>query len=163
MNIVVEKYGVLKTLNKTRCIRINPLRIPARDLDGKVAPEDECFMAQQNQLMKEKIAYLKRKILSREASMIGPTYSSQKGKIDGQDGKKKLSGEPVPRKIAYEAEDFKEGDMVVVYLKEKKGSYLARVLRVWLPRDQEWETEKWIRLQLWGRLGKTQTLSPHGE
>ena len=63
MNIVVEKYGILKTLNQTRCIRINPLRIPARDLDGKMAPEDERFMAQQNQLMKEKIAYLKRKIL----------------------------------------------------------------------------------------------------
>ena len=123
MNIVVEKNGLLKTLNKIRCIRINSLRTPARDLDGKVAPEDECFMAQQNQLMKEKIAYLKRKILSREVSLIGPTFSNQKGKIDGQDGKTKLSGEPVPRKIAYEAKDFKEGDMVVVYLKENKGSY----------------------------------------
>ena len=51
MNIVVEKYGVLKTLNKTRCIRINPLRIPARPgwkggsggcvLHGAAKPTDE--------------------------------------------------------------------------------------------------------------------------
>ena len=43
--------------------------------------------------------------------------------------------------------------MVVVYLKEKKGHYLAQVLRVWLPRDQEWEMEHWIRLHLWGKAG----------
>ena len=67
--------------------------------------------------------------------------------------KKAVSGQ-IPRKIAYDAKDFQEGDMVIVYLKEKKGNYLARVLRVWLPEDQKWETEHWIRLQLGGKAGE---------
>ena len=40
--------------------------------------------------------------------------------------------------------------MVLVYLKDKKGVYLAQVLKVWMPNNP-YESEEWIRLQLWGK------------
>ena len=157
MNIVVDKQGISRTLNKTKCIRIRPLQIPPRSLDGKVAEEDKEFEEQQRQVMKDKIRYLKKKISSGEAAALEATSSEPEKK---KEVKKVMSG-PVPRKIAYEARDFQEGDMVIVYLKEKKGNYLARVLKVWLPEDQKWETEKWIRIHLWGKTGDhPETYSP---
>ena len=57
---------------------------------------------------------------------------------------------PPARKIAYKPQDFKKDDMVLVYLKDKKGVYLAQVLRVWMPNNP-YESEEWIRLH---RLGK---------
>ena len=36
----------------------------------------------------------------------------------------------------------------------KKGSYLGEVRKVWLPTEEApGETEKWIRVHLWGRTG----------
>ena len=46
----------------------------------------------------------------------------------------------------YAADDFKPGDMVVVHLPSKKGSYLGEV-------QAPGETEKWITVHLWGRTG----------
>ena len=99
LNIVILKHGILKTVNKTRCIRIRPLQLPARSLDGKSVTEYKEYEEQQKQVVKEKIDYLRKKMVSKEAA---PMETELPKKDEKKEGKKAVSG-PVPRKIAYEA------------------------------------------------------------
>jgi len=67
-------------------------------------------------------------------------------------GPRKLSKLPPAPKILDIADDFKVGNMIIVHLASKKGNYLGEVRKVWLPVEEApGETEKWIRVHLWGR------------
>ena len=43
-NLVIERFGHLTTVNKTKCIRVMPLALPDSDLKGGVSGADnpEC-------------------------------------------------------------------------------------------------------------------------
>ena len=168
-NLVIERYGHLTTVNKTKCIRVMPLALPERNLKGGVIESDDsAYKDLQERVFREKLAYLKRKIASGEAAPIGPASpkaqpaKDYKGSAEEPKVLKKPLRPPPARKIVYTAEDLKAGDMIVVYLPSKKGSYLGEVRRVWLPVEEApGETEKWIRVHLWGRTGpKASTFAP---
>lgn len=119
-------------------------------------------------MFNEKLAYLKKKIASGESA---PLWSpepkdphSRDQKDPGTESKllRKLPRLPPARKIVFTADDLKVGDMVLVHLPTKKGNYLGEVRRVWLPvKEAPGETEKWIRIQLWGRTSpKASTFAP---
>ena len=160
-NLVIERFGHPTTVNKTKCIRVMPLALPDRDLKGGVIASDSPeFKAQQEKVFREKLAYLKQKIASGESAPIGPASPKtppsrdQSGFAEPQKAPKKPVSVPPARKIMYTADDFKTGDMVVVHLPSKKGRYLGEVRKVWLPTEEApGDTEKWIRVHLWGRTG----------
>ena len=160
-NLVIVRFGHPTTANKTKCIRVMPLALPDRDLKGEViAGDNPEFQAQQEKVFREKLAYLRKKIRSGESAPIGPSGSQApppkdpKGVVGEVKAPRKPPQGPPARKIVYAADDFKPGDMVVVHLPSKKGSYLGEVRKVWLPTEEApGETEKWIRVHLWGRTG----------
>ena len=154
-NLVIEKYGRPVTVNKTKCIRVMPLSLPDRDLKGRAIVSSPDYKALQEKVCREKIAYLKKKIANKESAPVGPAGpgipvpegSSKESKVP-----KKPQHTPPARRLVYSSSDFKVSDMVIVYLPSKKGSYLGQVRKVWLPVEEApGETEKWIRVHLWGR------------
>ena len=157
-NLVIEKYGYLTTVNKTKCIRVRPLSLPDRELKGGAIESSLEYKNQQDKVFKDKIKYLKQKIANGESAPIGPASpkvplgEEQKAKSNEHKGPRKPTKLPPARKIQYTADDLRKGDMVIVYLASKKGSYLGEVRRVWLPVEEvPGEAEKWIRVHLWGR------------
>ena len=160
-NLVIERFGHLATVNKTKCIRVMPLDLPDRDLKGgPIASDSHEFKERQEKTFREKLAYLKMKITSGKSAPIGPASpkpppsKDQKGDLEEPKGLKKPPRAPPARKIMYTSDDVKPGDMVIVHLPSKKGRYLGEVRRVWLPTEEApAESEKWIRIHLWGRTG----------
>jgi hypothetical protein len=94
------------------------------------------YRAQQDRVVREKVAYLKKKISHGDSAPIGPVSAKtkpskdQKGEPEDRKLRAKAPNLPPPRKIAYTADDVVIGDMVVVYLPTKKGSYLAEVRKI---------------------------------
>ena len=138
--LVIERYGHLTTVNKTKCIRVRPLDLPDRDLKGgQIASEGPGFKDRQEKAVREKLAYLKMKIENGDSAPIGPAspkpfpLSEKEGMVSDQKVHKKPLQIPPARKIVYTADDVKPGEMVVVHLPSKKGRYLGEVRRVWLP------------------------------
>ena len=75
-NLVIERYGHLTTVNKTKCIRVRPLDLPDRDLKGgQIASEAPNFKDRQEKAFREKLAYLKMKIENGDSAPIGPASS----------------------------------------------------------------------------------------
>ena len=72
-NLVIERFGHLTTVNKTKCIRVMPLALPDRDLKGGVIEADNPeFKARQEKAFREKLASLQKKIANGESAPIGP-------------------------------------------------------------------------------------------
>ena len=139
-NLVIEKYGRLVTVNKTKCIGVMPLCLKDRDLKGRAIECSPDYKALQEKMVTEKIEYLKKKMAKRESLPIGP--------VDQKEEAKEAKVQPKPmnipptRKVAYRADDLKVGDKLIVYLPTKKGSYLGEVRKIWLPR---WKRHRKIR------------------
>jgi hypothetical protein len=158
-NVVIEKYGVRTTVNKTKCIRVGKLDIPNRDAKGKEIPGTPEFEAAKDLLVKKKVAYLKKRIDDGEvAEREAYDNPKKEGKSSPEEEVKKAlkkiskaAADAPSRKLIYEAHHLKVGMMVLVYLSEKKGMYLAQVTHIWIPEDKKWESEKWIRCHLWGK------------
>ena len=142
-NLVIERFGHLATVNKTKCIRVMPLDLPDRDLKGgPIASDSLEFKERQEKTFREKLAYLKMKITSGKSAPIGPASpkpppsKDQKGDLEEPKGLKKTPRAPPARKIMYTSDDVKSGDMVIVHLPSKRGRYLGEVRRVWLPTEE---------------------------
>ena len=145
MHVVVDKDGEQTTVNKTRCVGIRRFEVPVRDANGRAfgdAPGDDEV---QEALLREKVEYLKMKILRRESASLDEDSHHDSG-MERKRLDRKVRMAP-PRKFHFAPEDFKGGEMVVVYLKEKKGTYLARVLYVWTHSS---DPTPWVRIHLYG-------------
>ena len=166
LNLVIQKFGHLATVNKTKCIRVVPLELPERDVQGRPMEGSPEYKALQDKVLKDKISYLKKKIAGGESAPIGPVSAKAKPSKEGKGSVEEPPGKvphvPPSRVIAFRADDLKVGNMVVVHLQSKKGNYLAEVRKVWLPLEEApGETEKWIRVHLWGRTEpKAETFAP---
>src|SRR3569623_751830 len=159
MNLEIDKYGARVTVNKTKCIRVRPLVIPERDLAGREIEETEEFKRRQDEMVRDKIRYLKKKIVNGEEAPIGPAdprvQVQEPEKVEKRHTRAaaKAARDPPPRRIEYKAVDIKRDDFVLVYIPDKKGMYLGRVENVWMPEN---DTEEWIRVLLYGRDEKEQ-------
>ena len=71
-------------MNKTKCIRVMPLALPDRDLKGGIIASDSPeFKAQQEEVFREKLAYLKQKTVSGECAYW--TRQSKDPTIEGSE------------------------------------------------------------------------------
>ena len=132
-NLVIDKYGRLVTVNKTKCIRVMPLCLPDRDLKGKAIEGSPTYRNHQETVIKAKIDYLKKKIANGESAPIGPASPGVTIIEEQKDRKgprpKKPPHLPPARKIVYLADHFKVGDRIITYLPSKKGCYLGEITK----------------------------------